>query len=50
MNKLVEELTTQAIASFDAETRFRVMASSGDKQRALEILDRLDRGAEVGGN
>jgi predicted transcriptional regulator len=43
LNKLMEELSAQAIASFDAETRFRALAAQGDPQRALEILDRLDR-------
>ena len=43
VNKLVEELSTQAIAAFDAETRFRTLAASGDTAQALVILDRLDR-------
>ncbi len=42
MNKLIEELSTQALAAFDAETRFRVLASQGDRDAALAILDRLD--------
>jgi len=42
VNKLFEELSVQAIAAFDAETRFRAMASRGDPDRALAILDRLD--------
>lgn len=50
MNKLVEELTTQAIASFDAEARFRALASLGNKQQALEILDRLDCDHAARGN
>ena len=50
MNKLVEELTTQAITSFDAEARFRALASLGNKQQALEILQRLDRGHASKGN
>jgi len=43
VNKLIEEMSTQAIASFDAETRFHAMAAQGDVDRALEILRRLDR-------
>lgn len=43
MNKLIEEMSTQAIAAFDAETRFRALASQGDRDSALAILDRLDR-------
>lgn len=42
VNKLVEEMSTQALAAFDVETRFRAMAAQGDPQRALAILDRLD--------
>jgi predicted transcriptional regulator len=42
VNKLMEELSAQALASFDAETRFRAMASRGDPDVALKILDRLD--------
>lgn len=43
INKLVEELSTQAIAAFDVETRFRTLAASGDAAQALAILERLDR-------
>ena len=43
INKLMEELSTQAIAAFDAETRFRTLAASGDAAQALAILDRLDQ-------
>lgn len=35
INKLMEELSTQAIAEFDAETRFRAMAARGDVTKAL---------------
>lgn len=43
INKLMEELSTQAIAAFDAETRFRALAARGDAAQALAILDRLDQ-------
>lgn len=43
VNKLVEEMSTQALAAFDVETRFRAMAAEGDTARALAILDRLDQ-------
>jgi len=43
INKLMEELSTQAIAAFDMETRFRTLAASGDPVQALAILDRLDQ-------
>ena len=43
INKLMEELSAQAIAAFDMETRFRTLAASGDTAQALAILDRLDQ-------
>jgi hypothetical protein len=42
VNKLMEELSAQALAGFDAETRFRAMAAQGDPAAALKILERLD--------
>ena len=42
LNQLMQELSIQALTSFDAETRFRAMAAQADPQRALAILDRLD--------
>ena len=42
INKLMEELSTQAIAEFDAETRFRAMAAKGSVDKSLAILDKLD--------
>ncbi len=42
VNKLVERMTYEAIASFDTETRFRAFAASADIPSALAILDRLD--------
>lgn len=46
VNKLMEELSTQAIAEFDAETRFRAMAARGSVRKGLKVLDKLD--AELG--
>ncbi|MEC9407228.1 MAG: toxin-antitoxin system HicB family antitoxin [Pseudomonadota bacterium] len=46
VNKLVEELSTQAIAEFDSENRFRAMAARGSVKKGLKILDKLD--AELG--
>jgi len=43
VNKLIEELSTQAIAAWDTETRFRAMAARADRDAALAVLDRLDR-------
>ena len=42
VNKLIEELSTQALAEFDSEVRFRALAARGDVARGLEILDKLD--------
>lgn len=42
MNKLFEELSTQALAEFDSEVRFRALAASGSAVRGLELLDKLD--------
>lgn len=41
-NKLVEEMSAQALASWDTESYFRAMAATGDVKQALAILDRLD--------
>lgn len=46
LNRLVEELSTVAIAEFDAETRFRSRAALGSPEEALRILDGLDREGE----
>lgn len=45
VNKLVEEMSTQAIAAFDAEMRFKTLAASADREKALTILGRLDESA-----
>lgn len=42
VNKLIEELSTIALAEFDAETRFRVMAAKGSVETGLALLDKLD--------
>jgi plasmid stability protein len=42
INKLIEEISTQTIAEFDSETRFRALATSGNAQRGLELLDKPD--------
>ena len=42
VNKLIEELSTAALAAYDAETRFRAFASGADRAAALDILARLD--------
>jgi len=42
INKLTEELSTIAIAEFDAETRFKAMAAQGEPKEGIAILDKLD--------
>jgi predicted transcriptional regulator len=42
VNKLVEEMSAQALAAWDTENRFRTLAAQADMQQALAILDRLD--------
>jgi predicted transcriptional regulator len=42
VNKLIEELSAQAIAAFDVEMQFKTLAANGNPQQALAILDRLD--------
>lgn len=42
VNKLVEEMSAQAIAAFDVEMRFKTLAAGGDRKKAFAILDRLD--------
>lgn len=42
MNKLIEELSTQALAEFDTEIRFRALAATGSVKKGLDILDKLD--------
>jgi hypothetical protein len=43
VNKLIEELSTVALAQHDTEMRFRVLAARGSIQRGLRLLDKLDR-------
>jgi len=51
LNKLIEELSTVALAEFDAYTRFKVLAASGSAEEGLRLLDKLDQLTESeGGN
>jgi predicted transcriptional regulator len=43
INKLMEELSTLALAEFDAQTRFKAKAAMGDSSIGLQILEKLDR-------
>ncbi len=42
INKLMEELSTQALAEFDSEVRFRTLAARGKPKKGLDLLDKLD--------
>ncbi len=42
LNKLFEEWSTVALTEYDAQNRFRLLGSKGDKQKALRVLDKLD--------
>jgi len=43
IDQLIREMSEAAVASFEAEMKFREMAARGDRKRGLEILDKLDR-------
>jgi predicted transcriptional regulator len=43
VNKLMEEFSTIALAEFDTEMRFRVLAAQGSRARGLALLDKLDQ-------
>jgi predicted transcriptional regulator len=42
INKLMEELSTLALAEFDARTRFQALAMQGDTAQGLDVLQQLD--------
>lgn len=42
VNKLITEISVQALAAYDTETRFKALASGADIPAALAVLDRLD--------
>lgn len=43
VNRLLDEVTTIALAQHDAEAQFRAAAASGSGERGLAILDAFDR-------
>lgn len=43
VNKLYEEFTVMALTQFDAENRFKALASRGNKQRGLALLKKLQQ-------
>ncbi|PHM08075.1 toxin-antitoxin system HicB family antitoxin [Nostoc sp. 'Peltigera malacea cyanobiont' DB3992] len=42
VNKLIEELSTIALAEFDASNRFKAIAATGNSEEGLRILAKLD--------
>lgn len=42
VNKLIEELSTIALAEFDTMTRFKAIAASGNLEEGLQLLTKLD--------
>jgi hypothetical protein len=42
MNKLVGQLSAHALAAWDTENHFRAVAATGNVQKALAVLERLD--------
>lgn len=42
VNKLITEISVQALTAYDMETRFKVMAGDADISAALKTLDRFD--------
>jgi hypothetical protein len=43
VNKLIEKLSTVALAQYDVEMRVRALAARGSTERGLKLLDKLDR-------
>ena len=43
INRLMDELSTIALAQHDAEIRFRTLATKGSPQAGLRILEKLDQ-------
>ena len=42
LNKLIEQLTAQALTENDIELRYRRMTTNGSAERGLALLDQLD--------
>jgi predicted transcriptional regulator len=42
VNKLIEELSTVALAEFDTHNRFKLLAARADAKKGLELLAKLD--------
>lgn len=43
VNKLITEISVQALTALDAETRFKTLAAGADTAAAMKVLDRLDK-------
>lgn len=43
VNKLITEISVQALTAYDAEMRFKAMAAVADIPAAMEVLDKLDK-------
>lgn len=43
LNRLVDDLSSMALAQYDAEVRFQVLAGRGNATQGLRLLDKLDR-------
>ena len=43
LNRLVDDLSSVALAQHDAELRFRTLVSKGKIAQGLRLLDKLDR-------
>lgn len=41
INRLLDELSTMALASYDAKTSFEFRSKKGNAKKGLEILDKL---------
>jgi predicted DNA-binding ribbon-helix-helix protein len=45
VNKLIAEISLQALAVYDTENRFKTMAAEANIPAAVAVLDRLDEHA-----
>jgi predicted transcriptional regulator len=43
VNRLVDDLSSVALAQYDAELRFKALSARGNANRGLRLLDKLDR-------
>ena len=43
VNRLMDELSTIALAQHDTEMRFQVLTAKGSLKKGLKVLDKLDR-------